>query len=259
MTTDDPQDLTVTARYRRHSTSIRGLVRNELAYRQIQPYVSTPCDVVDVGGGHGEQAYRWARAGCAVTLIDRATDMLAAADEYSRSERPDVAARVSLVEHDGESLSPTFYSSYDLALSHGVLLYLDAPGPMLDSLVNVVRPGGLISIITKNVDALAMRPGLRGNYRGAIEAFDAQSSPGNLGVQTRGDSVQGLTRHLESKGAEVVSWWGIRILSDHLVDSAVVDSVSDLLEAELMAGSRDPYRQVAPLVHVLARRASTEL
>lgn len=46
-------------------------------------------------------------------------------------------------------------------------------------------PGGLLSLVFKNADALAMRPALEGRWADALAAFDAAEDVGGLGVPTR--------------------------------------------------------------------------
>ena len=51
-------------------------------------------------------------------------------------------------------------------------MYFADPDPLLNAMAAVIVPGGLISLLVRNGDALAMRPGLLGNW---AEAFESAS------------------------------------------------------------------------------------
>jgi len=145
-------------------------------------------------------------------------------------------------------------SVFDAALCHGVLMYLDSPDEMVRALAAVVRPGGIVSALAKNAEALAMRPGLRGEHREALTALDTNRSAGGLGVVTRGDTVAGLSRTFEEAGLALEEWYGVRVFTDHIGDSAPGEGLQEILELEREVGRRDPYRSVARLIHVLGKR-----
>lgn len=117
-------------------------------------------------------------------------------------------------------------------------------------------PGALLSLVFKNADALAMRPALEGRWTGALAAFDATDDVGGLGVPTRAHALSDVTALLEDAGFDVVTWFGIRVFSDHLLD-VPVDDLAAVLPAEAEASRRDPYRGLGRLIHVVATRAAT--
>ena len=67
-----------------------------------------------------------------------------------------VADRITLVEANGEAAPAALDGRrYGGVLSHGVLMYLDDPEPMLDALVALAAPTGVVSIVAKNVEVMA--------------------------------------------------------------------------------------------------------
>ena len=76
---------------------------------------------------------------------------------------------------------------FDAVLCHGVLMYLPDPGPLLAAIAAVTVPGGLVSLLVRNGDALAMRPGLSGDWLAAEAAFDGDSYLNRIGVQAPED------------------------------------------------------------------------
>ena len=182
--------------------------------------------------------------------------MLRTARECLDRENEGVRGRVRLVRGPGEEAVSTLgRETFDASLCHGVLMYLEESGPLVEALVDIVRPGGLVSILTKNADALAMRPALEGRYRDALVAFDSDRDTGRLGVKNQAHTVAGISEMLEERGVEVVRWYGVRVFTDHLGDLAPGPDLPEVLAAEWeAAGRRDPYRGVARLVHVLGRK-----
>jgi SAM-dependent methyltransferase len=142
-------------------------------------------------------------------------------------------------------------------LCHGVLMYFADPAPVLDALAARVAPGGLLSLLVRNADGLALRPGLRGEWPTALQALSGTAYRNRLGLDTRADRRAELTASLSDRGLTVADWYGVRVFTDTAPDDAPLppaDELAVLLDAEAAAGQTDPYRSVAALTHLLARR-----
>lgn len=253
-----PAGADLAAAYAEHTGSLRGALRQALVTRALRTHMpSGPQQVVDVGGGGGAQAICLARAGHHVTIVDPDPAMLARASDALAGELPDVATRVQLREGRGEDLRTVLGdTTVDLVCCHGVLMYLDDPTPLLTELAAVTRPGGLISVLAKNRDALAMRPGLQGRWADVLTVIDDSTETGNLGVTSRADDLSSVQRTLADAGADTEAWYGVRVFTDHLGDTPAGADFEQVLTAEWAAGSRDPYRQVARLFHLISRRGT---
>ncbi len=83
----------------------------------------------------------------------------------------------------------------------------------------------MVSLLVRNGDALAMRPGLRGDWAVCAVAFGSVTYSNRTGVTARADRLAELPPDADA-----------------------------LLACEEQAGRTDPYRQVAALLHVIARR-----
>ena len=190
-----------------------------------------------------------------MTVLDPSREMLQRAREALSSESKAVRDQVRLISGRGED-APRILGrgSFDAVLCHGVLLYLEDPRPLVRALAEISRPGAVISILTKNAGALATRPALEGRYRDAIVAFDSDRDLGRYGAVTRGDTVSELSHMLEGCGVELARWYGVRVFTDHLEDHPPGPDLPEILEVEWEAGRRDPYRNVARLMHVIGRK-----
>jgi 2-polyprenyl-3-methyl-5-hydroxy-6-metoxy-1,4-benzoquinol methylase len=240
-----------------HYATLRGQTRLFVMHQHLRGHLpDPPASVVDVGGGAGDQSLPLARAGYEVTIADPSPAMLERAAARLEVEPPAVAARVRLVETAGDA-APTVLGRFDGVLCHGVLLYVDDPAPLVHALCDLASPTGVVSIMAKNVRSLAMGPASEHDWAGTVEAFDAERQINELGVDTRADSVEGLTAVLAGCGFDVVAWYGVRLFTESWGrHEPPCDPGAPVLAAELEASRRDPYRQLSRLFHLLARRAS---
>ncbi|CAN5627884.1 methyltransferase domain-containing protein [soil metagenome] len=241
-----------------HYATLRGVVRLELMARQLDAHLAPPpASIVDVGGGAGHVSVPLAARGHEVTLLDTSPEMLRRARAAVNRSSEEVRRRVTLVQGSGlDGAAALGRSRFDAVLCHGVLMYLDDPEPCVRALAELCRPGGIVSVLAKNADALALRPALLGRFDDARAAFESDRDVGGLGVVTRGDTVDGLTRHLAASEVEVVAWYGVRVLTDHRIGEPPGGDIEDVVAAEWEAGRRDPYRGIARLIHVVGRKRS---
>jgi len=238
------------AAWREHLGTLRQVVRQELVARQLAGHIgAAPKRILDAGCGQGTQALRLAAAGHDVTAVDSSPSLL----EALRSEK--LAERIHIVEAD--ILEMPVEGVFDVVLCHGVLMYFADPAPVLDALAARVSPGGLLSLLVRNADGLALRPGLRAEWPQALAALSGTAYRNRLGLDTRADRRAELTASLAERGLPVEDWYGVRVFTDTAPDDAPLPPAGELamlLEAEAAAGHSDPYRSVAALTHLVARR-----
>ncbi|MFD8506524.1 class I SAM-dependent methyltransferase [Streptomyces sp. NPDC059687] len=212
--------------------------------------------VLDVGMGQGTQALRLARAGHRITGLEQDPKMVSVAREAVSAEPEGIRERVQIVEGDGRDTGVHFLpGSFDVVLCHGVLMYVEEPDPLLAGLARMLAPGGLLSLLVRNADALAMRPGLAGDWATALSAFDTATYTNRLGLEVRADRLERLTATLAGIGAPLHTWYGVRVFTDIAQDGTAppVDAET-LLAAEERASRTDPYRGVAALLHLCGVR-----
>ncbi|MET9893745.1 methyltransferase domain-containing protein [Streptomyces sp. NPDC006465] len=212
--------------------------------------------VLDVGMGQGTQALRLARAGHQVTGLEQDATMLAVAREALAAEPEGIRGRVRLIEGDGRETGVHFLpGSFDVVLCHGVLMYVEDPDALLAGMARMLAPGGLLSLLVRNADALAMRPGLGGDWATALASFETTAYTNRLGLDVRADRLATLTGTLAGIGAPLQAWYGVRVFTDTAADGTPLPPDAEtLLAAEERAGRTDPYRQVAALLHLCGVR-----
>jgi SAM-dependent methyltransferase len=245
--------------WRAHLGTLRQVVRQEVVARQLAAHLpGPPRRVLDIGCGQGTQALLLARRGHAVTGLDASARLL---DDFRAAlacEPAGIRDRVRLVQGEAAAAGDLFPpSSFDAVLCQGVLMYFADPGPLLDGIARVAAPGAVVSLLVRNGDALAMRPGLLGDWDSVAAAFDGGSYRNRIGVDARADRLADLTAALAERQLPVRQWYGVRVFTDTAASDAPLPEPATLdaiLRHEERAGQTDPYRHVAALLHLIAVR-----
>lgn len=242
----------------------KGYVRTHVMHQQLLAHLpAAPATVLDVGGGAGHQSFPLATAGYDVTLLDASPAMLDKARQRADRLPAKVRRRLSFVEASGErAWEAVAGQRFDAVLCHGVLGYLDDPEPVVDQLCRCVADDGIVSLMTSNAAAMAVRPAMERRWGDALGAFGSAHEMGVLGVPGRADTVDGLSDLLRRGGVEPLQWYGVWLfvdwlhLSGHPVDPQDTDQLRAIAAVELEAGRRDPYRQLSRAFHLVGRKAS---
>jgi S-adenosylmethionine-dependent methyltransferase len=243
--------------------SVKGYVRTYVMHQQLLEHLpAPPAPVLDVGGGAGHQSFPLACAGYEVTLLDPSPTMLNRARQRLGEQPEEVQRRVTLVEANGENAEESVDGRrFAAVLCHGVLGYLEEPEPLIDQLCRCAATGGVLSIMTANANAMAVRPALEQRWDDALASFDARIGVGVLGVAGRADTVEELSVLVRSRGVEPLCWYGVWLFVDWLEFSGVeldphdAKQVAATAAVELEAAKRDPYRQLSRVFHLLARKS----
>jgi len=242
--------------------SVKGYVRTFVMHQHLLEHLpAPPAPVLDVGGGAGHQSFPLAQAGYQVTLLDASPAMLEKARQRLHQLPAEVGRRIELVNGDGEHADEAVNGRrFAAVLCHGVLGYLERPEPMVDQLCRCAAPGGIVSIMTGNAKAAAVRPALERRWEDALASFDTRTEIGVLGVTGRADTVEELSELLHAGGVEPLCWYGVWLFVDWLefggavLDASDTEQLKATAAVELEASRRDPYRQLSRVFHLLGRK-----
>jgi len=223
-------------------------------------------DVVDVGGGTGGFAVPLAGLGHSVTVVDPSPDALAALRR--RAADAGVADRVRAEQGDAGALTTVVGAGVaDVVLCHGVLEYVDDPQAALDDALEMLRPGGLLSIlVTQRLGALLARA-LSGRFAEARRILDDPAGRGGDGdpLPRRFDEAGVRAMLADRSGRRAVAAevdvrlvHGVRLFTD-LLPGALVDGDPEasqaLLELERAAIDHPDHTVLSALaaqLHVVA-------
>jgi SAM-dependent methyltransferase len=148
--------------------------------------------------------------------------------------------------------------SVDVVLCHGVLEMADDPGAGLRSVAEVLRPGGVVSVLAANRMAAVIARALGGHFAEARRALTDEK--GRFGdhdpLAARFDEDE-LADLLGKAGLRVESVHGVRVFTD-LVPGALVDAEphgpADLAALEAAVAELPEFRAVASRLHLVARK-----
>ncbi len=242
--------------------SVKGYVRTYVLHQHLLEHLPPPpALVLDVGGGAGHQSFPLAQAGYDVTLLDPSPAMLGKAQQRLQRLPAEAQRRVTFLQADGENADDAVDGRrFDAVLCHGVLGYQEQPEPLVNQLCRCAAADGVVSIMTGNAKAMAVRPALERRWDDALAAFDARAEIGVLGVPGRADTVEELSELMQSQGVEPLRWYGVWLFVDWLefsgaeLDPGDLTQVAATAAVELEASRRDPYRQLSRVFHLVGRK-----
>jgi S-adenosylmethionine-dependent methyltransferase len=234
---------------RRRSVSqsfLRALLESQLA--ELIPGESRSLDIVDLGGGTGGLAADLAAMGHRVTVVDPSPDALASLQR--RAAEAGLTGLIRGLQGDaGDLVRLLGRQAADAVICHRVLEVVDSPADALAAALQVLRPGGVLSLLVSQRHAVVLTQALGGHVALARRAF---ADPARFDH----DQVVAL---VQRAGFTVLATHGVGAIADH-VPEAVVEAeqgaAAELaaLESEI---SQDPaFRALAPMVHVFAQAAT---
>jgi 2-polyprenyl-3-methyl-5-hydroxy-6-metoxy-1,4-benzoquinol methylase len=231
----------------------RTSTRDTVVWEALQPHLQGDAlDVVDIGGGTGGFAVRVAKQGHRVTVVDPSPDALAALDRRAREE----GAEVTAVQGDLSGLLDVVGSeSMDLVLCHGVLEHVPDLGAAMRSLHDVLRPGGVLSLMVAQRTAAVVARAMAGHFVQALAMLDDPAPSGRAGRRfTAGEATVAAV----SADFEVLAVHGVRVFAD-LVPGSLLDleagATAALVELERAVAQRAEFLPLASQLHLLAVRA----
>ncbi len=216
----------------------------------LVPAAGHTASVVDFGGGTGGFAVRVAELGHQVTVVDPSPDALAILAR--RAEESGVADRVFGRQGDLASLLELVPpGEADVLLCHGVLEIVEDPAATVRTLAQVLRPGGVLSLLVNQRHAAVVARAMAGHFGQARALLDPPPDP------PRRFTAEEIAALLGSAGFDTTALHAVRVFAD-LVPSSLAElepgSAAALVELEKAVASRPEYLPLATQLHVLATR-----
>ncbi len=235
--------------------TVRGYVREQLTRQNLSPFVGQePMDVLDVGGGDGRDAIWFASQGHRVRLVDPSPVMLGKARQAVSQEALD--GLITIEEGDPNRVLAGADASYDLVLSHGVLMYLDDPQDHLDLLGKLVKPGGIVSVLTKGKAGSLFRLLHKRDIQAATILQASDRLTNNLGENVL--AVNEAAFRVMLKLAHLSLWrsFGVRIATefDYRRIAELPDGeLASIINIEAGLGSDESTKGLGQMLHFISK------
>lgn len=136
----------------------------QMLHLQAQP-------VLDVGGGLGQLSGWFAARGHTVSMTEPSHDMLAHAKAWHAEQEAAAVwppGQLRYVEAPLQALTSQAPGPWPLITCHAVLEWLGHPEQALQTLATLLAPGGQLSLMVFNRDALRFSNVVKGNYQKAL-------------------------------------------------------------------------------------------
>ena len=156
----------------------RSAARTAVVWAGLQPVLDRAPgqDVLDIGGGTGGFAVRVAELGHRVRVVDPSPDALAALDRRARESGVATGSPASRATCP-RLLDVAEPGSADVVLCHGVLEVVDDPAAALATIGEVLRPGGVLSLLVAQRHAAVVARAMAGHFEQARALLDADRPP----------------------------------------------------------------------------------
>jgi S-adenosylmethionine-dependent methyltransferase len=209
---------------------------------------------LDVGPGNGVELSYLAHRGWVVTAVDlmpQCCEMTRAQIESAAPGQPH-----KVIQGSAMDVLPTLDERFELVLCHNTLVYQEDVVEWIDLLGSRLSPGGLLSVVTLNEGAEAMRAGLQGRWKDCVVALETGEDPFYPPTNPNG-GVRGVLEAISKDDTlQLVGWRGVGVFTDHLAVEPTNNDLKLATRAEWLAGGVEPYRSIARLGHIIARRTS---
>lgn len=215
--------------------------------------------ILDVGGGTGGFAVPLAELGYSITVVDPSPDSLAALER--RAAEAGVGDRITARQGDASDVGVLLGSASVVAvLCHSVLEVVDDPAVALRSLVDVLRPGGVVSVLVANRVAATLARVASGRLGEAREMLSSDAGTGGPGDPLRRRfTVEAIQTLVADAGLRALSVHGVRIFADSAPTALLegdVAAAEELVALEHAVATDPSYLPVATSLHVLAEKPS---
>ncbi|HZU87084.1 MAG TPA: methyltransferase domain-containing protein [Anaerolineaceae bacterium] len=214
--------------------------------------------ILDAGGGNGLDSLLFAKQGHQIDIVDYSEKMLA--DARTRAVQDHIQDHVTIHLVDITHILDLFSGpQFDLILCHNVLLYLDDVPGLLKSLSTLLKPNGIISIITINRYSMPYHAAfLNNNFSEALDQLDTHTSKAKIfDADITTYCADEMKELLRKAGMVPEGDYGIRCMCDYWGDNARKSDPAIFAQIERLEFALTdlyPYKLLARFFQVVARK-----
>lgn len=217
-------------------------------------------EVLDVGGGLGQQAAWFAERGHTVTMTEPSADMLNYAKTWHRDAKSLPEANITYLQSPLQRLTEYTPGPWPLITCHAVLEWLGDPQAALATLSQLMAPGGQLSLMVFNRDALRFSNAVKGNLEKALSDRLAGKGKRQRLTPISPVSHAEIERWSVECGLQVDAVAGIRVFQDYLRQPPATPAENEtLLALEKKYCRHDPHWRLGRyLLYTLIKPEITE-
>jgi len=209
-----------------------------------------PLTIWDAGCGFAQISHWLAGQGHELTLCDLSEKMLA----HARQQFAEDGLFAEFHHEAAQTLAPRL-PKFDLVLFHAVLEWLADPVPTLQTVAERVKPGGHLSLLFYNRNAMVYNNALKGDWRWRNLLDNAYVGKGRRLTPPYPQYPHEIIEYLQQWGFTVITHTGIRVFHDYLSKETLENSkLDELFELEYRYCRLPTYRDMGRYVHLLAQR-----
>jgi S-adenosylmethionine-dependent methyltransferase len=209
-----------------------------------------PLTIWDAGCGLAQMSAWFAEQRHRLTLCDISEKMLVRAEQQFKQ----AGLSGDFFHEAAQSLAPKL-PQFDLVLLHAVLEWLAEPLPALQTIVGQVKPGGYLSLMFYNRNAMIYTNALKGGWRWKHLLDGSYLGKGKRLTPPNPQYPHEIVDQLQQWGFTITAHTGIRVFHDYLAKDALEQSdKSELFELEYNYCRMPTYRDMGRYVHLLARQ-----
>lgn len=233
----------------------KGQLRLEILKQDLLSVTQTnSLTVWDAGCGAGQISCWLAAQGHRLTLCDISEKLLQQAQQQFAVSGLDADFHHASIQQ----LAPQL-NAFDLVICHAVLEWLATPLETLKLVLDRVKPGGYLSLMFYNRNAMVYKNVLRGGWRLEPILNDRYIGAGNKLSPPYPQYPHEITAFLQNQGFEIIRHSGIRVFSDYLnSDTRNQTNEQELLALEHQYCRMPVYRDMGRYVHLLTEKISPD-
>ncbi len=254
-------------KYAAYLETPEGRLRCDLTFATLQEFLVLPQSRrslrgLDLGCGTGATAVRLARLGIHMTLLDSSSAMLDIAKREAREAGVD--GRIALNHGDAAQVANLFPAgSFDVALCHNILEYVDDPNAVLSAAAQVLRSDstgiGILSVLVRSRAGEVLKAGIEAGDLGAAERnlTSVWGYESLFGGRVRLFTLDSLQVMMKGASLAVAAERGVRVISDYLPPQiSRREEYERIFELERKLGSRPEFAAVARYIQIIARHSN---
>lgn len=233
----------------------KGRIRQAIVWQALEEILTTlpdrPLQVLDAGGGEGQNSCQLAARGHQVLLCDLSEEMLQRARAHAAEKG--VSDNMQFKQISAQQVGQHLDKPADLVLFHAVLEWVAEPEAVLAALYDTLAPGGVLSLMFYNINGLMMQTLVLGNF-GYMQAGLRKRKRKTLSPDYPRDPQQ-VYHWLEEAGFQLESKTGIRVFHDYMRDRhKQTERFDEILALEKRFCRQEPFLSLGRYIHVTARK-----